>query len=199
MVNAHQLSREIREPGSQASLSDDPPAFMVFPVTAARRAVRIYHRSGAKAALSYLNNSKVGDWTDSPNPSLASNARNTIAGLELYIAEDIADKRPLRELDRKTVISLSSGPVEVRLDAVLDDIDGVAGRVVLWDGPDFAEKDAAAIAAVFGEALEKAFPGETATSIAIWQVRRGHTIEIPVTRAKRHLNRAAKVRSSLPS
>ena len=128
---------------------------------------------------------------------MAGNARNTVDGLAYYVASDIADGRPMLELARTTTIALPSGAVDVRIDVLLDDPPGVAGRVVLWDGPDFHPNTAPVMAAVYAQALQALHPELTATTIGIWQARRGRLAEVDVPAALRQLPAADAVRSRL--
>jgi len=198
MVSALQISRAIREPGYRppGPGSAPPPPFLTKPTTVARAAVRAYHRSGAGAATSYLAGS-LGGWLDHPNKSMAGNARNTLDGLANYISADREDGRATRTLDTNTAVTLAAGDVKVRFDLVLNDGSGVAGRVVLWDGPDFSDKDAPVIAAIYAQALTALHPATTATTIGIWQARRGHVMEIPVAAALQRLPTANAVLARL--
>jgi hypothetical protein len=130
-------------------------------------------------AKKYLDGSKVGQWLGHSNPSMASGARAVIDGFDWYAAEDARDGRQMREVDDATVVTLPAGPLEARLDVTLEDSGGVAGRVVLWDGPDFAVADAPMMACAFALALQKLYPKETVTTIGIWQARRQRLVEVP--------------------
>jgi hypothetical protein len=171
----------VREPGYSAAAASEgePPPFMTVPVTCARAAVRMLHRSGASPAKTYLANSKVGEWTGHSHPSLASSASNVVAGFDWYAGRDSADGRPMRALDNEALITLPAGPLSVRLDVVLNDGSNVAARVVLWDGPDFAESEAPVIACAFAHALEVLYPGRSFTTVGVWQARRQRLVEVP--------------------
>lgn len=185
MINAHQLSRACRDPGYSVPgpSAPPPPAFMVAPTTCARGAVRLLHTEGAIVARTYLAQSKVGEWTGHGNRSMASGANAVIDGFNWYIANDAADGRAFRALDQEADISLPTGPVTARLDVVLDDGTDVAGRVVLWDGPDFDDAIAPVMAYPFADALQQLFPATTVTTIGIWQARRQRRAEIPYAAA----------------
>lgn len=199
MISAHQLAREIREPGSGTPSQSDPPAFLAAPTTIARKAVRIHHSQGSQEACRYIRSSVLGRWTGHTNPSMASNARNTIAGLDNYVAGDAADGRALLGLDEETVVVLAGGPVRVRFDVVLDDDgDRVAGRIVLWDGPDFTDDEAATIASVYAIALPRLHPDRVVTTIGIWQARRDHIVELPMRAAMAKRSDLEQIRRRLP-
>ncbi|MBN1609250.1 MAG: hypothetical protein JW940_21650 [Polyangiaceae bacterium] len=179
MISGHQLSRVCREPGYQApSGSEEPPAFMVAPTTIARSAVRQLHTSGAETARSYLQGSKVGEWTGHTNKSMASGANAVVDGFDWYISHDESDGRRMAALDESAVVELPAGAVRVRLDVVLEDEDDLAGRVVLWDGLQIDAASAPVIACVFAHALETLYPRRSFTTIGVWQARRQQLIEV---------------------
>ena len=181
VVSAHQLSRAVREPGYAAPGPSDPepPAFMTVPTTCARAAVRMLHNEGAAPAKLYLAQSKVGEWTGHSNASMASGARAVIDGFDWYVKRDAADGRPMMVLDAKTSVSLPAGTVSARLDAVLNDGTSLAGRVVLWDGPDFDESVAPVMACAFAHALQALYPSRSFTTVGVWQARRQRLTEVP--------------------
>ena len=185
VVNAHQLSRACRVPGYSPPGPGDPepPAFMVVPTTCARAAVRSHHTNGAAPAKAYLAGSRVGAWAGSANPSLASNAQAVLDGFDWYVNSDSADGRPMHGLDAQTPISLPTGSVDARLDVVLKDGADLAGRVVLWDGPDFNAATASTIACAFALALTALYPGRVITTVGIWQARRQRKVEVPLATA----------------
>ena len=141
--------------------------------------MRLLHTEGADVARTYLAQSKVGEWISHENRSMASGANAVIDGFNWYIKNDAADGRTLRALDQETGISLPSGPVVARLDVVLDDGTDIAGRVVLWDGPDFDDASAPVMAYSFAAALQQLYPTKVVTTIGIWQARRQRLAEIP--------------------
>jgi hypothetical protein len=181
MFSAHQLGREVRQPGynaSSASGSEAPPPFMTVPTTCARAAVRMLHNAGAEAAKTYLANSKVGEWTGHSHRSLASSASAVVDGFDWYAGRNAADGRAMRALDNEALITLPAGQVSVRLDVVLNDGSDVAGRVVLWDAPDFTEGEAPVIACAFAHALQVLYPGRSFTTVGVWQARRQRLVEV---------------------
>lgn len=180
MLNAHQLSRACREPGYKSPGPSDPPppAFMTVPTTCARAAVRMLHTSGPGPARTYLGQSKVGQWTAHENNSMASGARAVIDGFDWYIKQDAADGRQMKALDEKAVVGLQGGSVSARLDVVLRDGAALAGRVVLWDGPDFKPADASVMACAFAHALQILYPADVFTTVGIWQARRQRLVEV---------------------
>lgn len=170
---------------------------MVLPTTVARRAVRVFHDQGAAAAIGYASGSKLAEWANHTNPSMASNAQNTLNGIVEYTKAAAADQRSVIDLDQRTVVNLASGPVEVSIDVVLDDAGDVAGRVVMWDGPDFHPDDAPLIAAVYSQALQQLYRERTVTSIGLWQGRRQTRIDVPFRDAQAQLTRADRIRADL--
>jgi hypothetical protein len=114
---------------------------------------------------------------------MASGARAIVDGFDWYVAQDANDGRPMKALDQKAVVSLPAGTLDVRLDVTLDDGGDVAGRVVLWDGPDFAPADAPVMACAFALALQQLYPKATVTTIGIWQARRQRLVEVPYASA----------------
>ncbi len=152
---------------------------MTVPTTCARAAVRTLHNTGAEAAKAYLAASKVGEWTGHSHRSLASSATAVIEGFDWYAGQDAADGRATHALDAETVVTLPAGQVSVRLDVVLRDGADLAGRVVLWDAPDFEEGAAPVIACAFAHALEVLYPQRTFTTVGIWQARRQRLVEVP--------------------
>ncbi|HMJ36765.1 MAG TPA: hypothetical protein VK501_22870 [Baekduia sp.] len=152
---------------------------MTVPTTCARAAVRMLHSSGSAPARIYLGQSKVGQWTAHENNSMASGARAVIDGFDWYIKHDAADGRQMKALDAKAVVSLQGDSVSARLDVVLDDGAALAGRVVLWDGPDFKPAIAPVMACAFAHALQILYPSGVFTTVGIWQARRQRLVEVP--------------------
>ncbi len=181
MINAHQLSRAVRVPGYTAPgpSTPPPPPFMTVPTTCARAAVRMFHNSGSAPAKLYLSKSKVGEWTNHSNTSMASGACAVIDGFDWYVERDAADGRSMRVLDAEASVSLPAGTVSTRIDVVLDDGADLAGRVVLWDGPDFNESVAPVIACAFAHALQALYPSRSFTTVGVWQARRQRLVEVP--------------------
>lgn len=179
MINAHQLSRACREPGYTVPTSPDPPRFMTVPTTCARAAVRLLHTQGPAAGKRYLGQSKVGEWANHANASMASGARNVLDGFDWYADQEVADGRPMKELDADAVVSLHGNDVAARLDVVLDDGEALAGRVILWDGPDFEPTLGPVMACAFAHALQSRYPARDFTTVGIWQARRQRLVEVP--------------------
>jgi hypothetical protein len=199
VANAHQLTRAVRVPGySPPGPSDpEPPAFMVAPTTCARAAVRTLHSTGATPAQLYLANSKVGQWTGHSNRSMASGAQAVIDGFDWYAENDAADGRLMKALDRETPVSLPAGTVDARLDVVLDDGTDIAGRVVLWDGPDFTEGDAPVMACAFAHALQALYPRASFSTVGVWQARRQRLVEVPFAAAIAQTAAASAILASM--
>lgn len=195
MANAHQLSRAVREPGySPPGPSEpDPPAFMTVPTTCARAAVRMLHKSGTAPAKLYLAESKVGEWTSHENTSMASGARAVIEGFDWYAERNATDGRPMKVLDAEASVSLPAGTVSARLDVVLEDGADLAGRIVLWDGPDFEESVAPVMACAFAHALQALYPSRSFTTVGIWQARRQRLVEVPHASALNHTAEASAI------
>lgn len=95
-----------------------------------------------------------------------------------YVAQDVADGRPVHSVGEETVIEVEEHLVPLRLDVVLRDGEQLAARLILWDGPDFEDADAPLIACPFALALEATYPGETFTTVGVWQARRQHRVEV---------------------
>jgi hypothetical protein len=152
---------------------------MSVPTTCARAAVRTLHRNGPATAKVYLNQSRVGEWAGHTNPSMASNNQNVLDGFDWYIAEDAADGRTMKSLDADAVVSLQGADVNARIDVVLDDGQDLAGRVILWDAPDFDLAKGPVMACAFAHALQFLYPGRNFTTVGIWQARRQRLVEVP--------------------
>ena len=122
MFSGHQLTRTCREPGyAHPGVGDpEPPPFMTVPTTCARAAVRTLHVAGAQTARGYLRQSKVGQWSGSPNASMASSNQNVLDGFDWYIAEDAADGRTMTALDADAVVQLRGIAIKSPIDVVLD-------------------------------------------------------------------------------
>lgn len=128
---------------------------------------------------------------------MATSNSNVLSGFAAYVTADIADGRPVAELARSTVLSWPAGPLKVRLDLTLTDGDGLAARVLFWDGPDLTEAQAPLIAAPYAAALTQLHPGASLTAIGVWQARRQTYIEVPIGRALRQVRAAQRLQSSL--
>jgi hypothetical protein len=196
---ATELSRKVRVPGYRAPgpTSAPPPAFLSVPVTVARKAVSLYHENGAPAARRYLRSSKVGQWAGHTNTSMATSNGNVLSGFEAYIATDAKDGRSVAELARSTVLTWPAGPLKVRLDVILADGDGLAGRAVFWDGPDLAEVQAPLIAAPYAAALVQLHPKASFTGVGVWQARRQTYVEVPIASALNQVRAAQRLQLSL--
>ncbi len=199
MRTATELSRKVRVPGyrAPAPASEPPPAFLSVPVTVARKAVSLYHEQGAPAARRYLRASKVGKWAGHTNASMATSNGNVLSGFDAYIATDARDGRSVAELARSTVLAWPAGPLKVRLDVILSDGDGLAGRAIFWDGPDLAEAQAPLIAAPYAAALEQLHPGTSLTGMGIWQARRQTYVEVSIASALGQVRVAQRLQFSL--
>lgn len=199
MLNAHQLSRACREPGYKApgSADPEPPAFMTVPTTCARAAVRMLHTSNAPAAKLYLSQSKAGQWVGHTNASMASGARNVLDGFDWYVDQDAADGRPMKSLDQNSAVSLQGNAVNARLDIVLDDGPDLAGRIILWDGPDFDPVMAPVMACAFAHALRALYPARNFTTVGIWQARRQRLVEVPHSAALAQTAAAGAILASM--
>jgi hypothetical protein len=166
--------------GDTPSHDPDPPPYLTVPTTLARTAVRKFHRQGEAVAKQYLASSKVGSWANHPtSSSMATNNTRVLDGLDWYIQEDKADGRAMNALDATAIVTIQGIDVETRIDVVLDDGNGLAGRVVFWDGPDFDAATAQTIACPYAFALEALYPGATYTTIGVWQARRRYSVEVP--------------------
>jgi hypothetical protein len=79
MRTATQLSRKVRrlEYRAPAPGSEPPPAYLSVPVTVARKAFNLYHGRGAATARGYLHSSKVGQWANRTNSSMATTATSS--------------------------------------------------------------------------------------------------------------------------
>lgn len=152
---------------------------MIVPTTVARTAVRLLHTSDASSAKLYLANSKVGEWTSHDHPSMASGARAVVDGFDWYAAQDAADGRSVRALDAATTITLPAGSLDARIDVVLDDGTDLAGRIVLWDGPDYDVSIVPVMACAFAHALQALYPTRSFSTVGVWQARRQRLTEVP--------------------
>lgn len=199
MNTATELSRKVRVPAYRAPgpASEPPPAYLTVPVTVARKAVSLYHQRGASAARRYLRSSKVGQWANHTNPSMATSNSNVLSGLEAYIAADSADGRTAVGFARSAVLAWPAGSLKARLDVILTDGNGLAARAILWDGPDLTEAQAPLIAAPYAAALTQLHPEASRTAIGVWQARRQTYIEVPVEHALRQVQAAQRLQFTL--
>jgi hypothetical protein len=159
--------------------------------------VALYHENGVSAARNYLRSSKVGQWANHANASMATSNSNVLSGFEAYVAADMADGREIKGLARSTVLGWPAGPLAVRVDVILADGNGRAARVLFWDGPELAESQAPLIAAPYAAALEQLYPEASVTSIGIWQARRQAYFEVPVGNALRQVKTSQKLQFGL--
>lgn len=199
MRTATQLSRKVRRPEYRAPIpgSEPPPAYLSVPVTVARKAVNLYHGRGAATARGYLRSSKVGQWANHTNSSMATSNSNVLSGFEAYVAADAANGKPVLQLAQNAVLAWPAGPLKVRLDVILDDGEGCAARAVFWDGPDLTEAQAPLIAAPYAAALAQLRPEGILTSIEVWQARRQTYIEVPAGGALGEVRAAQRLQFGL--
>lgn len=176
VFTAHNLGRACR--GADTSPDPDPPVFVTLPTVLARTAVRRLHTADAATAKQYLAQSKVGEWANHSRASMATSNSRVLDGFDWYVQEDAADGRPVKDLDRSAVVSIQGIDVDAHLDLVLDDGADIAGRVVLWDGPDFDAELAPTIACAYAHALVALYPGRNFTTVGIWQARRQYKEEV---------------------
>jgi hypothetical protein len=170
---------------------------MVAPPTCGRAAIRKYHANGAAAARDYIAGSIIGSWVNHSNASMASGAKAVVNGVDWYCAMDAVDGRPAKALDREHLVQLPAGDISARVDVVLDDGADLAGRIILWDGPDFDPARAPVMACVFALALSAMYPGRNFTTIGIWQARRQRHIEVPSGVAMAELAAASVVLAAM--
>jgi hypothetical protein len=128
---------------------------------------------------------------------MATSNSRVLDGFDWYVQEHAADGRPVKDLDRSAVVDLQGIDVDARIDVVLEDGTGVAGRIVFWDGPDFDAALAPTIACVFAHALQALYPGQTYTTIGIWQARRQYREEVPFASAMGRSAAAHKVLAAM--
>jgi hypothetical protein len=159
--------------------------------------VRLLHKAGPTEAKSYLAASKVGEWTGHSFRPLASNATAVVNGFEWYASQDAADGRATIDIDKKAVVDLGDGQVEVRLDVVLADGDDLAARAVLWDAPTIAEATGPVVACAFAHALEALYPGRAFTTVGVWQARRQQLVEVPFDTAIAQTAAASAILASM--
>lgn len=114
---------------------------------------------------------------------MASGANAVVDGLDWYIARDAEDGRGVAHLDESVVVTFPEAPVMARLDVVLHDGNDLAGRVVLWDGPQLDETTAPVMACAFAHAMTSLYPGRDFTTVGIWQARRQRLVEVPFAEA----------------
>lgn len=174
-----------------------PPGFLVAPASCIRAGVRRFHSEGRAAATNYLQQSKVTEWADHRNRSMATNSRRLLAGADWYMDRAATDPRPLVALGQKLEVTVGDVAMTATLDVVLGDDDRVGGRVVLWDGLNFDDHDADLIAYPFALALRDMYPERELTTIGIWQGRWGHAVEVDVAQALRRRTDAERITSSL--
>lgn len=199
MNTATELSRKVRVPAFRAPgpAAEPPPAYLSVPVTVARKAVSLYHREGAVVARRYLRSSRVGQWANHTNPSMATSNSNVLAGFDAYAAADAADGRPAVGLGPTAVLAWPAGSLKVRLDVILADGEGLAARVILWDGPDLTEAQAPLIAAPYAVALGQLYPEASLGAVGVWQARRQTYVEVSIANALRQVPSAQRLQFSL--
>jgi hypothetical protein len=155
------------------------------------------HNTNAAVATQYLAQSKVGEWANHNNNSMATSNSRVLQGFAWYIHEDAGDGRPMLDLDSSAVVSLGGIDVDARIDVVLEDGNDVAARIVLWDGPDFDANSAPIVACVFAHALVALYPGRNFTTVGIWQARRQYKAEVPHATAIARTTAAHKILAAM--
>jgi len=128
---------------------------------------------------------------------MATSNSNVLSGFDAYVVSDVADGRPAKGLAQTTVLAWPAGPLMVRLDVILGDGNGLAARVLFWDGPDLVEGQAPLIAAPYAAALEQLHPEAMLTSIGVWQARRQTHVEVPIGSALGEVRAAQRLQSTL--
>jgi hypothetical protein len=136
------------------------------------------HNSGETAARNYLAQSKVGQWANHINASMASNNRAILDGFDWYIDQDKADGRTMHALAASAVVTFPAGQVNANIDVVLEDGADLAARIVLWDAPDVDVATAPVIACAFARAMIALYPTRSVTSVGVWQARRQQAVEV---------------------
>jgi hypothetical protein len=170
---------------------------MTLPTILARTAVRKLHRASAASAKQYLRQSKVGEWANHSNQSMATNNQRVLDGFDWYVQQDAADGRPMSALDQSTVVNLQGFDVETRIDVVLNDGSDLAARVVFWDAPTFDDPLASTMACAYAHALQLLYPGRNFTKIGIWQARSQYLVEVPYANALARTRAAAAVLATM--
>ncbi len=152
----------------------------VTPIGTFRRAIRVYHQSGEPAALAGISLTSDYYTKEGRGKTLADNYR---ASFSRYIALDAADGRSAYAAGLKQDVELAGETLSLTTDALVYGPRGHTARVALWDLSLPSEAEAAVIAAPLARALVQAVGEERAYSVALWHLRSGKVLEVPVSSA----------------
>jgi hypothetical protein len=152
----------------------------VTPIGTFRRAIRVYHDKGEQAALAGISLTSDYYTRDPRGKTLADNYRDSFAR---YIALDAADGRSAYTAGLKQDVELAGEILGLTIDALVYGARGHTARVALWDLSLPSEAEATVIAAPLARALVEAVGEERAHSVALWHLRSGKVLELPVASA----------------
>jgi hypothetical protein len=158
--------------------------------------VRQFHTSGAGAARTYLAQALARELTHA-HAATRSNAVNTVAGLDHYIAADACDGRSFVTFGRSVPITLPSGTVTTKIDVIARGPGGLAARAIFWDGLGIGRQEAEVIAFPYAAALQSLYPGRTLDCVCVWQARRNAIYEVSMSTALARVSAADAVLAGL--
>jgi hypothetical protein len=102
---------------------------------------------------------------------LRTQALNTRAAFNRYVAWDEADGRPFVDRDIESDVLLGANTLIVNVDVVVLDPHGVSGRIVLWDLYGCTGPQAGLLAAPTCTALEQAYGTGRVAGVEVWDLR----------------------------
>lgn len=161
----------------------------VTPIGTFRRAIRVYHQSGEAAALAGISLTADYYTKAGRGKTLADNYR---ASFSRYSTLDAADGRNVYSAGLKKDVKLADETLGLTIDALVYGPHGHTARVALWDLSLPSEEEAAVIAAPLARALVEAVGEERAFSVALWHLRTGKVLELPVSGALARLGDAER-------
>jgi hypothetical protein len=124
---------------------------------------------------------------------MASQARTTRLGFQRYVSLEHQDARFVATVNLEADVSFGPHDVGVRVDVVLFEDDGFAGRVLLWDVSPCDMRLAEMYSAPCVRLIEEGL-GLNCHAIDVWQLR--HQSEFRVSR-QAAMRRLPEVRSTL--
>ena len=147
------------------------------PITTFRAAIRRYHREGLPSARATING--LGGYWAAPGRGRTTKA-NYSEGFRTYVQLDREDGRPVFDCGVKHELEIGDEVLALYFDALVFDLFGHAGRLVLWDRPQPSRAQARLFAAPAAAGLREAVGPDRARELSIWHLRSGRTWSFPV-------------------
>lgn len=196
-ITMSEFKKAARDRQWRRAMQDSQGGFPT-PMPMAQSAVRRFHREGADASVTQLNDAIARSeyWGPNGNAPARSWAETISECFQRYIDLASLDSRPTLGTPVVADVRVGSNAIGVSLDVVLLDPNGYVGRHLLWDRPELTQSVAELLAAPIVLALEQELGMNRVVGAEVWHLRSGqqHSIDratalAGVQRVQRVVNR----------